>query len=179
MHRTGFAAALCGANVHCMFSSTLETCPLVQMRRVLEAWQQRASFSCATCGAHLGLLRDTISDVSDLGPSGTFVNPHGSIRSITCVRTLAAGSVACLGLPTTEFSWFPHYAWTAMICSCEQHLGWRFTRVSGDGPEEFWGLESGYVVVSSLQQGGQESSEVLASLPSDVYYPSDVDSPSE
>lgn len=127
---------------------------MLQIRSVLETWQQRATFSCGACESHVGLLRDTISNVCDLGPSGTFVNAYGCMHSITCVCTVTSGAVVCLGHPTTEFSWFPRYAWTTAMCKCGQHLGWRFTRVSGTGPEEFWGLAHSSLDVSSLQQGG-------------------------
>lgn len=125
---------------------------VLQIRSLLEEWQQRAQFSCCTCGSQIGMLRDSISDVSDLGPSGTFVNAHGCMHSITCVSRVTTGSVACVGMTTPEFSWFPSYSWTTAICLCGEHVGWRFTRVSGNGPDEFWGLTHSALSVS--QPGG-------------------------
>lgn len=35
------------------------------------------------------------------------------------------------GLPSTQDSWFPGYAWTIVSCPrCMSHLGWRFTVAS-------------------------------------------------
>lgn len=31
-------------------------------------------------------------------------------------------------VPSTEFSWFPGYAWQIALCKrCQIHIGWRFT----------------------------------------------------
>jgi cereblon len=122
----------------------------LQIRRMLEEWQQQAQFTCRTCGRQIGLLSDTIDDVSELGPSGTFVNAHGYLHSITCVSQVTLEAVECIGQPTTEFSWFPSYAWTCAQCCCGEHVGWRFTRASGNGPKVFWGLTHASLRSSSV-----------------------------
>lgn len=44
------------------------------------------------------------------------------------------------GRPSTQYSWFPGYAWTIAVCSaCGEHLGWRFTS-STKSPAAFYGL---------------------------------------
>jgi hypothetical protein len=74
----------------------------------------------------------------------TFFNPAGILFEIGCFG--AASGCANEGTPTTEFSWFPGYAWRYSFClACGAHLGWQF--VSGDGPT-FWGL-----VLSRLIEG--------------------------
>ena len=124
----------------------------VQIRRVLEEWQQKALFSCTSCRAAIGAVRDSLP-MSDLGPSGTFVNAYGFMHSITCISEIASG-VVYLGSPTSEYSWFPQYAWTTACCACGEHLGWRFTRVSGDGPEKFWGVLQSALRVSPMHDEG-------------------------
>jgi hypothetical protein len=62
-------------------------------------------------------------------------NPGGYEYDFACFR--AAPGADNLGEPTTEFSWFPGYAWRLAACgSCGVHLGWYF---SGRTPH-FFGL---------------------------------------
>jgi hypothetical protein len=65
----------------------------------------------------------------------TFTNPHGLVFHIGCF----AAAPGCLEVsdPSTEFTWFPTYAWQVAICrGCREHLGWLFR--SGDS--RFHGL---------------------------------------
>lgn len=120
-----------------------------------------ATFTCNGCESIVGLLRDTISDVTDFGPSGTFVNPHGCLHTISFTSKVEQSTVRCYGEPTTDFSWFPGYAWTTALCAeCTEHLGWRFSRVSGDGPEEFWGITHASVAVSASPYVGKHPDEI-------------------
>jgi hypothetical protein len=65
----------------------------------------------------------------------TFFNPHGILFEIGCFST-APGCINN-GIPTTEFAWFPGFAWRFSSCArCERHLGWHF--LSEDNG--FWGL---------------------------------------
>ncbi|BAV32738.1 hypothetical protein SCL_0416 [Sulfuricaulis limicola] len=52
-------------------------------------------------------------------------NPHGIAYHISCFRE--APGCAPIGEATTEFTWFPGYAWRIALCTnCRAHLGWRF-----------------------------------------------------
>ncbi|GAB4514407.1 MAG: hypothetical protein Tsb0026_19730 [Sulfuricaulis sp.] len=52
-------------------------------------------------------------------------NPHGITYHIGCFHE-AAGCTA-IGEATTEYTWFPGYAWCIALCAnCRAHLGWRF-----------------------------------------------------
>jgi cereblon len=52
-----------------------------------------------------------------------------------------AENLIAAGRPSTEFTWFPGYAWEIAWCSrCGEHLGWRFTAVTDGEPGLFWGL---------------------------------------
>lgn len=54
-----------------------------------------------------------------------FTNPHGITYHIGCFRE--ADGCTTIGEATTEYSWFPGYAWRIVLCSnCRAHLGWRF-----------------------------------------------------
>lgn len=74
----------------------------------------------------------------------TFTNPHGLTFHIGCYRDAPGCTEA--GTATTEFTWFPGYAWRFAECGgCGVHLGWLFTSTA-DG---FYGL-----IVDRLTSGG-------------------------
>ena len=61
-----------------------------------------------------------------------FFNPHGLVFEIGCFSQ-ASGCLQA-GRSTSEFTWFPGYAWQITLCSaCTLHLGWRFQSEDGDG----------------------------------------------
>lgn len=67
----------------------------------------------------------------------TFFNPHGLVFDIGCFSR--AAGCAPVSPPTTEFTWFPGYAWRIVVCrSCGVHLGWSYHSESGGGT--FFGL---------------------------------------
>ena len=67
----------------------------------------------------------------------TFTNPHGFVFHIGCFAT--APGCRATGEPTTEFTWFPGFAWQIAVCGgCGEHLGWLFRSASAE--EAFSGL---------------------------------------
>ena len=57
------------------------------------------------------------------------MNMHGYFHHFGCFAA-APGCVA-VGVPTSEWTWFPGHSWQLANCRrCGLHLGWRFT--SGD-----------------------------------------------
>jgi len=66
----------------------------------------------------------------------TFTNPAGIVFEIGCFSD--APGCRTMGVPTTEFTWFPGHSWNYAYCaSCGTHLGWYFTSGEGGG---FFGL---------------------------------------
>ena len=74
------------------------------------------------------------------GFMSAYVNPNGHVHETLTVYK--AKNLSLIGRPSTEFSWFPGYAWT--ICQCKQcgsHIGWKFTSTSSKMvPDKFYGL---------------------------------------
>lgn len=72
-----------------------------------------------------------------------FCNPHGVVFELEIYQQ--APGCAAMGPDSTEFTWFPGYAWRVAVCrNCLQHLGWLFSGTAGQAA--FWGLISGHLV---------------------------------
>jgi hypothetical protein len=55
----------------------------------------------------------------------TFANPHGLVFRIGCFAVAPGCQEASEA--STEFTWFPGYAWQVATCrGCAGHLGWLF-----------------------------------------------------
>ena len=82
------------------------------------------------------------------GSAQTFLNPHGFIHEVVTVRW--AENLKVAELSTTEFTWYPGYAWrTAWCASCGAHVGWSFVATGESEPARFWGLRRDAIVEES------------------------------
>ena len=79
-----------------------------------------------------------------------FMNPHGYLYDIGCFRE--APGCRLRGEPSTEFAWFPGFAWTFAACGgCTEHLGWRFDSAGSS----FYGLVLNRLVeIGEAGEGG-------------------------
>jgi hypothetical protein len=148
---------------------------LARLARVLEV-SSRAPAIALTCGGcSTVVVRDTSSALAnpfaarssvrseDHATSHVFVNPVGvSFRIFTCKKLAdegAEGAGACCsveGPPVLEFSWFPNYAWQALLCaSCDYHLGWKYSAAStAQVPQFFYGLRAEAVAYHAVTSEG-------------------------
>lgn len=88
---------------------------------------------CKTCGTII------TSDEMGISINGshehTFMNPGGLVFRIGCFS--GAGGCRIMGIPTSEYTWFPGFAWCFVICSgCLSHLGWHYD----SGGSSFFGF---------------------------------------
>lgn len=95
--------------------------------------EQKNHILCKTCGNVI------TSDADSIAVNGshdhTFVNPMGLTFHIGCFSN--ARGCFIMGAPTDEYTWFPGFTWTYVVCSgCRTHLGWHYQ--SGGGG--FFGL---------------------------------------
>lgn len=95
---------------------------------------------CLKCTLRVANQRDVFS-MSVEGPQGTYVNSGGYVHETMTVYK-ARGLRVISELPSTEYTWFPGYAWTTAECRrCQKHMGWRFTATREElKPAKFWGL---------------------------------------
>ena len=106
------------------------------------------AFFCARCATRLA---DATRLFSPLGGACRFVfaNPAGRIFEIVTITE--AENVLALGEPMLEYSWFPGFAWSMLLCAgCSTHLGWRFDAV-GAGGASFVAF-----ITSAVVEGGGE-----------------------
>jgi hypothetical protein len=98
---------------------------------------------CAACGHAITSERERIAVKGR--HDHHCVNPAGLIFHIGCFRDARGCRVR--GAATTEFTWFPGFAWRYAVCAaCGEHLGWRFD-AEADG---FFGL-----VLDRLRSGAE------------------------
>lgn len=103
------------------------------LRRADDALARERRLFCFRCGHR---ITDQDWRIAINGAHAhTFTNPHGLTFHIGCFRD--APGCAETGTATTEFTWFPGYAWCIADCAhCGVHLGWQFT----SSQDRFYGL---------------------------------------
>jgi hypothetical protein len=80
----------------------------------------------------------------------TFANPQGIVYTILCFEQ-ADGCVSAGLPPSSDFTWFPGFAWRVGVCRfCRSHLGWQFVT---DGSRRFFGLIEDRLVVGGKGEG--------------------------
>ena len=108
---------------------------------------------CRRCGT-LVTDRSHCFDALGTGNRAVFANPHGIVFEILAV--LRVENVLPAGERTSEFTWFPGYAWTPALCAgCGTNLGWVFdAEATSTAPSRFWGLVADYLTEDG--DGGAE-----------------------
>jgi cereblon len=103
-----------------------------------ERADESARYVCRAC-------RTPITDGSAVfGPGGApavqvFTNPEGRVCQVLTVTQ--ARDLLLVGPATSEYTWFPGYAWRVALCGrCTTHLGWRYEALQGAAPAIFYGL---------------------------------------
>ncbi|KAL4604485.1 hypothetical protein ACB092_10G196800 [Castanea dentata] len=115
-----------------------------RLRREIELLESVNLIRCKICKTEIARRSDMLV-MSSEGPLGAYVNPHGFVHEI--MTLYRATGLALRGLPETEYSWFPGYAWTITNCvACETQMGWLFTATNKKlKPRSFWGIRSSQV----------------------------------
>jgi len=114
-------------------------CAIRRLRYEVSLMEQCPILCCRNCGEEIGKQEDIFS-MSSEGPQGAYVNPGGYVHET--LTLFKAKNLSLVGEPSTEYSWFPGYAWTICQCRyCDCHMGWKFTASNSSlKPKKFWGL---------------------------------------
>ncbi|KAK4274250.1 hypothetical protein QN277_017502 [Acacia crassicarpa] len=115
-----------------------------RLRREIELLECVNLVRCRNCQTIIARRSDMLV-MSSEGPLGAYVNPGGFVHEIMTLHN--ASGLALVGRATTEYSWFPGYAWTIADCAtCESQMGWLFTATDKKlKPRSFWAIRSSQV----------------------------------
>ncbi|EZA51920.1 protein cereblon isoform X2 [Ooceraea biroi] len=115
-------------------------CAISRLQREIKCLVDDKIYECASCESLIG-RQSHMFPMNREGPQGTYVNPGGVLHE-TITFYHVVGVMLSDSNPSTEYSWFPGYAWTIASCKgCRRHVGWKFTAVQNDlKPKRFWGL---------------------------------------
>ena len=131
------------------------------------------------CGVGLAVKADGIC-MSRSNLTAAYINPGGVTQEIFTMRKVSS-NVAVFGSRTSQYTWFPGYAWRHLYCrGCNTHLGWRYDAERPDlVPKSFYGIRRGNVVPSVQPAEGlgpqelQEFFQAQNSVITPVYYTED------
>lgn len=128
--------------------------PIQRLRWELCVLEKCQMLCCRDCDAQVADPREAFL-MSAEGPQGTYVNPGGYVHE-TLTLHKAQGLRCLTDEPSTEYSWFPGYAWTVAGCRyCQKHLGWKFTATEKlMKPQRFWGVCRRSVVTKLVTEEG-------------------------
>jgi hypothetical protein len=127
------------------------SCHYARLQFLHKVMLRRSYIRCKQCRSTIAMLDDIFSVGSSAGTSGNYVNEYGAVHQTTTVSKVEKGSIMCIGRPEVRDSWFPGFAWTIAVCkNCQEHIGWKFTRVHGvvdnDQLVKFWGLSGSQII---------------------------------
>ncbi|XP_063231995.1 protein cereblon isoform X2 [Bacillus rossius redtenbacheri] len=133
-----------------------------RLRLELSVLEKCRVLCCRDCQSKVAEQKDVFS-MSVEGPQGTYVNPGGYIHETVTVHR-AKGLRTVEEQPSTEYTWFPGYAWTIAECrGCRRHMGWRFTATKAHlKPARFWGLCRRSLYLQFKSDGTEETLPVMA-----------------
>ena len=124
----------------------------VRLRRQIKIMQKCSnSLACLHC-EHVIANKNDLFSMSATGPQAAYVNPGGHVHET--MTFFKATGLSVTGRPTTEYSWFPGYAWRIARCdNCHEHMGWKFTAAKrGLKLKKFWGLTRASLVPVFLDE---------------------------
>lgn len=106
-------------------------------------------FSCKRCRTRIASYSDIFA-MARGNVNANYCNPAGYIHETLTVHKTIDDSARIVDRPSTEFSWFPGYAWQIAVCKkCSSHIGWKFIALEKNlKPKTFFGLSCKSLVVS-------------------------------
>lgn len=106
-------------------------------------------FDCKRCRTQIACYSDIFA-MAKGNVNANYCNPAGYIHETLTVHKTLDDAAKIVDRPSTEFSWFPGYAWQIAVCKrCSSHIGWKFIAVTKNlKPRTFYGLSCKSLVVS-------------------------------
>lgn len=115
-----------------------------RLQREIQLLKAFNLIKCRICKSLIAKRSDMVVMSND-GPLGAYVNPHGFVHETITVGK--ATGLALDGGPSMDYSWFPGYSWTMASCAeCESSIGWLFRATRKNlRPRSFWGIRSSQI----------------------------------
>lgn len=110
-------------------------------------------FNCKRCKKQIACYSDIFA-MAKGNVNANYCNPAGYIHETLTVYKTLDDAAKIIDRPSTDFSWFPGYAWQIAICKvCSSHIGWKFIALTKNlRPKTFFGLSCKSLVVSPPEQ---------------------------
>ncbi|CAO1432184.1 unnamed protein product [Diamesa tonsa] len=126
-------------------------------------------FLCKRCNNKISMYNDIFS-MSKGNLAGNYCNPAGYIHETICFYKVIESSTRMVDRPSTDFSWFPGYAWQIALCSkCSTHVGWKFIAVSKNlKPRTFFGLSGKSLTIDPTAKTSTEDASDTVDEQSDA-----------
>ncbi|XP_063684815.1 protein cereblon-like isoform X2 [Bolinopsis microptera] len=118
-------------------------------------------YCCQLCGKDIINSSRLVSMSAD---GSFFVNPQGFAFEL--ITAYSVQHAIADGVPTTQDSWFPGYAWSYLKClRCDSFLGWKFTAVVEETqPRIFYGIQRKVVRVLRHSEVEPEPEEDITDI---------------
>lgn len=125
-------------------------------------------FNCKRCKTKIAVYNDIFA-MAKGNVNANYCNPAGYIHETLTVHKTLENSTTLVDRPSTEFSWFPGYAWQIAVCAkCSSHIGWKFLAFTKNlRPKSFFGLSCKSLVVSPEGRGDTREDDDKSSDDSD------------
>lgn len=110
-------------------------------------------FNCKRCKTQIACYSDIFA-MAKGNVNVNYCNPAGYIHETLTVHKTLENAAKIVDRPSTEFSWFPGYAWQIAVCNkCTTHIGWKFVAVTKNlKPKSFFGLSCKSLIVASVDR---------------------------
>lgn len=120
-------------------------------------------FNCKRCKTKIAVYNDIFA-MAKGNVNANYCNPAGYIHETLTVHKTLENSTRLVDRPSSEFSWFPGYAWQIAVCiTCSSHIGWKFLALNKNlKPKAFFGLSCKSLIVSperNAREGDPKSSD--------------------
>ncbi|XP_050672939.1 protein cereblon isoform X2 [Leptidea sinapis] len=141
---------------------------LLRLHMAIRLMGRLSVMFCSACTTVVAKWEDVFS-MSSEGPHSNYTNLVGYMHDILTVRT--ADNLETSGPPSAEFSWFPGYKWTIMVCRCCMvHIGWRFDAEKPTlRPRRFFALSRNHMQFGARSAAAPPSRDPVRSITVDLH----------